>query len=96
MRTPEGFQFVYHPRYIEEVRSAKEVDLFNLPANNDLMQTRHTLHKDLEWDQYHFNVVGKQLTQSLGTSATLFRKQPSMLRVGLISANSRTRPPCDC
>ncbi|KIX01184.1 uncharacterized protein Z518_08909 [Rhinocladiella mackenziei CBS 650.93] len=66
MRTPEVFQFVFYPRYIEEVRSAKEVDLYNLPANNDLMQTGHTLHKDLEWDQYHFNVVSKQLTQSLG------------------------------
>ncbi|KAH6988315.1 cytochrome P450 [Ilyonectria sp. MPI-CAGE-AT-0026] len=66
MRTPEGGQFVYHPRYIEEVRSARETDLYNLPANNDLMQLRHTMHKVLEVDQYHFNVVSKQLTQSLG------------------------------
>ncbi|KIX06715.1 uncharacterized protein Z518_04691 [Rhinocladiella mackenziei CBS 650.93] len=66
MRTPEGGQFVVHPRFIEEIRSAKEVDLHNLPANNDLMQTRHTMHPDLEWDQYHFNVVSKQLTHSLG------------------------------
>jgi len=66
MRTPEGGQFVYHPKYIEEVRSAKEIDLHNLPANNDLMQTRHTMHKNLEWDQYHFNVVSKQLTHCLG------------------------------
>lgn len=56
-----------HPRYVEEFRSAKESDLHNLPANNDLMQTRHTMHEDLEWDQYHFNVVSKQLTHSLGT-----------------------------
>ncbi|OAL27831.1 hypothetical protein AYO20_09684 [Fonsecaea nubica] len=66
MRTPEGGQFVVHPKFVEELRSAKETDLHNLPANNDLMQTRHTMHKDLEWDQYHFNVVSKQLTHSLG------------------------------
>ncbi|OAG44392.1 hypothetical protein AYO21_01388 [Fonsecaea monophora] len=66
MRTPEGFQFVYHPRYIEEVRSAKDTELWNLPANNELVQTRYTMHKNLEYDQYHFNVVSKQLTQSLG------------------------------
>ncbi|KAF5556061.1 cytochrome p450 [Fusarium napiforme] len=71
MRTPQGGQFVYHPKYIEEVRSASESDLYNLPANNDLMQTRHTMHKNLEWDQYHFEVVGKQLTQNLGPGLPL-------------------------
>jgi hypothetical protein len=66
MRTPAGGQLVFHPKFIEEIRSVKDTDLFNLPANNDLMQTRHTMHKALEWDQYHFQVVSKQLTHSLG------------------------------
>lgn len=79
MRTPEGGQFVVHPRFIEEIRSAKEIDLHNLPANNDLMQTRHTMHRDLEWDQYHFDVVSKQLTHSLGRS--LFTGGPCPLLI---------------
>ncbi|KAK4934175.1 hypothetical protein LTR10_024450 [Elasticomyces elasticus] len=66
MRTPGGGQFVVHPRFVEELRSAKDTDLHNLPANNDLMQTRHTMHKDLEWDQYHLNVISSQLTHSPG------------------------------
>jgi hypothetical protein len=66
MRTPEGGQLVVLPQHIEEIRSAKEVDLHNLPANNELMQLRHTMHPLLEVDQYHFQVVQKQLTQSLG------------------------------
>ncbi|KAL6233231.1 cytochrome P450 [Aspergillus navahoensis] len=66
MRTPEGGQLVVHPKHIEEIRSAKEIDLHNLPANNELMQLRHTMHPLLEVDQYHFQVVQKQLTQSLG------------------------------
>ena len=66
MRTPEGGQFVALPQYIEEIRSAKESDLHNLPANNELMQVRHTMHRALETDQYHFNVIQKQLTHNLG------------------------------
>jgi len=66
MRTPEGGQFVYHPRYIEEIRAVKDEYLFNLPANNELVQTRWTMHPNLEWDQYHFDVVQKQLTHNLG------------------------------
>ncbi|KAF9886957.1 hypothetical protein FE257_010698 [Aspergillus nanangensis] len=66
MRTPGGGQFVALPEHIEELRAAKDTDLHNLPANNDLMQTDYTMHAILATDQYHFSVVQKQLTHNLG------------------------------
>ncbi|KAL6236542.1 hypothetical protein BDW75DRAFT_239197 [Aspergillus navahoensis] len=66
MRTPGGVQFVALPEHIEEIRAAKDTELHNLPANNDLMQTDYTMHPVLSWDQYHFNVVQRQLTHNLG------------------------------
>ncbi|KAH3940618.1 hypothetical protein HBH98_219170 [Parastagonospora nodorum] len=66
MRTPSHTVFVAAPHFIDEIRAANDSELNPLPANNVIMQLRHTLHAHLEVDQYHFSVVQKQLTQNLG------------------------------
>lgn len=66
MRAPEGLVFVAAPRFIEEIRSASDDALSAMAINNSTLQVKYTLHPALLEDWYEFDVVRKQLTQTLG------------------------------
>ena len=66
MRTPTGLVFVVAPRFIDEIRNVPESVLSAMAINNAIMQVKYTLHPILDYDWYEFEVVSKQLTQSLG------------------------------
>ncbi|EOD53101.1 putative cytochrome p450 protein [Neofusicoccum parvum UCRNP2] len=68
MRAPEGLVFVAAPRFIEEIRSASDDALSAMAINNSTLQVKYTLHPALLEDWYEFDVVRKQLTQTLGAS----------------------------
>ena len=64
--TPQGLDFVVAPCFIEEIRTAPESILSGLIIENDIMQTKYTIHHLLDFDSYEFDVVRKQLTHNLG------------------------------
>ncbi|KAI9729787.1 MAG: hypothetical protein M1818_008401 [Claussenomyces sp. TS43310] len=66
MKTREGLVFVAAPRFIEEIRTARDDVLSAMIINNGTLQVKYTLHRILHDDWYEFNVIGKQLTQHLG------------------------------
>lgn len=72
MRTPSGLVFVAAPRFIDEIRNVTESVLSAMAINNATLQVKYTLHPILNYDWYEFEVVSKQLTQSLGMSSALY------------------------
>lgn len=70
MRTPSGLVFVAAPRFIDEIRNVAESVLSAMAINNATLQVKYTLHPVLDYDWYEFEVVSKQLTQSLGIDCT--------------------------
>jgi hypothetical protein len=71
MRTSQGLVFVAAPRFIEEIRTAPDSELSGMTINNGTLQVKYTLHYNLHYDWYEFDVVGKQLTQNLGKDCHL-------------------------
>lgn len=72
MRTPIGLVFVVAPRFIDEIRNVPESVLSAMAINNVTLQVRYTLHPILDYDWYEFEVISKQLTQSLGIDGVLY------------------------
>lgn len=68
LRTPEGLVFIAAPRFIDEIKIAPDSGLDPMPNNKRIMQVRYTLHPVLVHSWYEFEVVRRQLTQSLGES----------------------------
>lgn len=64
---PQQVLMVVAPRHIDEIQKAKMNELSHKAAGNTILQTKYTLHPKLEFDQYHIDVVQRQITQSLGT-----------------------------
>ena len=71
MRTSTGLVFVVAPRFIDEIRNVPESVLSAMAINNATLQVRYTLHPILDYDWYEFEVISKQLTQSIGIDSVL-------------------------